>query len=196
MANVRCSESPPCRCPQQSAEANRWFAGCAKLSLQRAVFSRPPTIKQKSPPRSAEGPNENSWLSARSLSRVDGLYAAMLLSVGEVDHQPNHQPNNQPRPVDPPELVHHVAVGDHAEDRDQGHPRSAKGTVQLRMGAPQNQHSDRDDDERKQRSNINHSSNVIDGSQAANYGRYQSDTNRVLPWRSEFRLNRRKEPLW
>ena len=54
------------------------------------------------------------------------LDAAVVAAVGEIDHQPDDQPDDQPRPVDPAELVHHVAVEEDAQDGHERHPRRAE----------------------------------------------------------------------
>ena len=48
---------------------------------------------------------------------VVSLYAAVVTAVSEIDHQPDAEPNDQPRPVDPPEVVHHITVKEDSENR-------------------------------------------------------------------------------
>src|SRR5580704_19025625 len=87
------------------------------------------TIKQKGLPRMRGRPQQiNAW-SARGLflSSLQSLHPAVLLAVCEINHQPDHQPDDQSRPIDPTQFVHHVAVGDYAEDWDQWHHGVRKG---------------------------------------------------------------------
>src|SRR5664280_3391011 len=53
--------------------------------------------------------------------RVVFRQAALMPAVTEVHNEANDQPHDQARPLDPPELVHHVSVEGDAANRNQRH---------------------------------------------------------------------------
>src|SRR5579863_7226213 len=78
--------------------------------------SQRPTIKQNGPPRSAEGRETIRALRFRSPPCRDRLYPAVFLAVQEIYEQPDHEPDNQTSPIDPTQVVHHVAIRNYTQD--------------------------------------------------------------------------------
>src|ERR1700690_3284581 len=124
------------------------------------------------------------------------LDAAVVAAVGEIDHQADGEPDNEAGPIDPAEFVHHVAVEEDAEDRNQRHPRSAEGAVLAWIRAAKDEYGDADDDESEKRADIHHAADVVDGNCTADEGGEDADENRVLVRRAEFRMNRGEEFPW
>src|SRR5439155_1831341 len=102
------------------------------------------TIKQKGPPRCAEGHvkcveklsiRHDFW--GLGLSGNQRLYMAMVTTVSEVDHQADGQPDDESCPVDPSQLVHHVAVGENSYNRHKCHPGHAECPSLSWVGPPQ-----------------------------------------------------------
>ena len=132
---------------------------------------------------------------AWTLFRQRVAYAAVVPAVGEIDDQADDQPDDQARPVDPAELVHHVAVEEDAQNRNDRHPRRAERARLAGIGAAQNHHGDAHDDERQQRADIHHFSDVVDGRDAADDRGQQADQDGVLVRRAELRMDRGEEFL-
>src|SRR5437899_13016302 len=113
----------------------------------------------------------------------------MLSTISEINHQTDDQPGDQPRPVDPPQLVHHIAVYHDSEDRHHGHPGRAERT--RLAGIDTAQHKDRyaHDDKRQERPDVHHFSDVIDRNHTDDDRRKQTDANDVLLTRAELRMD-------
>src|SRR4051812_32333040 len=110
----------------------------------------------------------------------------MFAAVGKVDNKSYRQPDDQARPIYPAELVHHVAIEHDTQDGHHWNPRRTEGSWLARIGAPQCHHRDADNNESEQGSDIDHLSNIVDGSNTPNDRSKQAHQDGVLPRRAEF----------
>src|SRR5438094_8137021 len=84
-------------------------------------------------------------------------YPAVLCAVSEINNESNDEPDDQSRPVDPSELVHHVAVKEHTEKWNNRQPsshensRCAKRAGLFGTFAAQHRYAHADDPERQPR---------------------------------------------
>src|SRR5579885_3437837 len=85
----------------------------------------------------------------QALAALRVLHFAVIPAVGEIDDQADNKPDNEPRPVDPAQLVHHVAVKADTQEGNDGHPRSTERPGLLGIGIAQDHHRDADDDKRQ-----------------------------------------------
>src|SRR5580658_9910582 len=175
---------------RQSLVVRRWSsAKTVRFRRRPKTGDQRATIKQKGPPRRAEGLRMNHQLCFRLFTRRQRLHPAMLLTVGEVHNQPNRQPADQTNPVPHPQLGHHVSIRDYAEDWNQWHPRRPERTRLRRIGVPQHHNRDRDDYEGEQRPDIHHLADLVDRRNAAYDCGQQAHQNRVLPRRAELGMD-------
>src|SRR5438105_6256095 len=139
----------------------------------------------------------HGWRSLRLwFGRLERLDLAVMAPIGEVNHQADKQPNNQPSPVHPAQLVHHVAVGNDAENRYQWHPGSPKRPGLIGISAAQHHHGNGDDHEGKQRADVNHSAYIINGSNCAYNAGQQPDKNGVLPRSTKLGMDGSEKLAW
>src|SRR5437870_3584918 len=75
---------------------------------------------------SAATPPAGIWSGWLDAALAHALETAVMPAVAEVDNQSDHQPHDQPHPIDPPQLVHHVAVEADAQHGHDRHPRRAE----------------------------------------------------------------------
>src|SRR5208337_5599038 len=141
--------------------------GAKGIRERRTTNDQRPILEQKGPPRSTEGPRVYTRSRLWRVARGQRLHPAVFLAVSEVHEQSDYQPDNQAGPVDPSQLVHHVAVGDHAEDRHERYPRRPEGPRLAGIGAPQHHHRNRHDHKRQERPDVHHLADVVDRGHAA-----------------------------
>src|ERR1700687_5052477 len=129
---------PPAAVSSSAARSRREMRSQAVRKLAAAVTRQPR-------PEILLYPKDVLWTeralprrdAARKILRQGAAYAAVITVVGEVDDQSDDQPDNQARPVDPAQLVHHIAIKEDAENRHQRNPRRAKRPGLLWIGAAQ-----------------------------------------------------------
>src|ERR1700722_9704817 len=109
--------------------------------------------------------SEVHWLKAiiQKLERaaVVLLNPAVMSAIAEVNHQANSEPDDQPRPVNPPELVHHIAIEKDAQHWNKRNPRRAERTRLFRIRFAQHHDRYTNNDERENRPDVDHLSNNI-----------------------------------
>src|ERR1700687_4823510 len=121
----------------------------------------------------------------RDLSSSGVADFAVVPAITEINQQSNDQPGNQASPIDPSELVHHVAVADDSQDRHEREPGRTEGSRLPWIGAPNNHHRDAHDAKGKQRPYVHHSSDIFNRCNAANDRRQKSNENRVFVRRAK-----------
>src|SRR6185437_4517563 len=94
--------------------------------------------KTKNPPHETEGLSRNQELVRdgwrwRGIACGQSPYAAVMTAVGEIHNQSDNEPADQSSPIDPSELVHHVAIKNNSQRGNNRHPWSAKRTGLLRI---------------------------------------------------------------
>ena len=120
------------------------------------------------------------------------LQSAVFTAVGEIDNQADNKPNDKPRPINPSELVHHVAV---EEDSQKRHKRTQWRAERPRLsgiGSAQHHDGDANDDESQQRADIHHFADIVDRRDAADDGCQQANQDRVLIGCAEFGMDARR----
>src|SRR5260370_8985802 len=94
--------------------------------------------------------------------------AAMVTAISEINYQADPQPDEQPGPVDPAEFVHHVAVEEDAENRNDRDPRRPESPRLAGIRLSQNHHCNANNDKGQHRADLDTLSVLIAGFTAAN----------------------------
>src|SRR5258706_11391878 len=101
--------------------------------------------------------------------------AAVMPAVCEIDDEPYDEPDQEPRPVDPTQLVHHVAVESDTQNRNGGHKRRAERPGVSRIGLAKHQYPRTHDHECEQGTDVHHLADVVDGRDAPHHSREDTD---------------------
>src|SRR5713101_649519 len=89
--------------------------------------------------------------------------AAVMPAVCEIDDEPDDEPDQEPRPVDPTQLVHHVAVESDTQNRNAGHKGRAERPGVGGIGPAKHQYPRAHDHECEQGADVHHLADVVDG---------------------------------
>src|SRR5262249_38928462 len=140
----------------------------ARISAAVVIFTRAPSAAE-----SGVAKRPVSFVALAGLIAGDVYFVAdqllntaMVAPIAEVDDQTDDEPDDQPCPVDPAQLIDHVAVEDQAHDRHEGYPWRTEGSWLVRLSPPQDHDGETYDDEREQRADVHHLADVVDGSHA------------------------------
>src|SRR5712692_2871044 len=113
-----------------------------------------------------------------------------MAAVENVNAQAEREPYQEPEPRDYSQPGHQSPAQNNRDEREPGDKRNAEGTLAVRLPAPQQDHTQRDQNKSKQRSDIGKVGSITDVYHSSGYPDRETGNPRGPVWRLELGMNR------